>query len=140
MKKTKLIKRYRMELTGLFLFFLGGTMSMLGLIQAVPLYCGIAGTIILSMSLLFYCIRFSNEKTYKEYYKDSFEIEHGSIEEEIRKSMTYHRYQEAVLNRYESACRDIGLSDEQRDWLLLLLMEEKKKVDNEFEESGGGYI
>lgn len=140
MIKGKLLRRYRLEITGILIFFIGGTLSMLGMAGTVPLYLGIAGTVILAMSLLYYCIRFSNEKTYKEYYRDSYEIEHSSIEEEIRKSITYHRYQEAVLNRYESACRDIGLSDEQRDWLLLLLMEEKKKIDNELNETGGGYI
>ena len=50
--------------------------------------------------------------------------------------MTYHRYQEAVLNRYESACRDLGMSNEQREWLLILLMEEKKKADDEMREKG----
>lgn len=39
--------------------------------------------------------------------------------------MVYHRYQEAVLSRYESACRDLGPVDEQKDWLLDLLMQEK---------------
>ena len=54
--------------------------------------------------------------------------------------MRYHRYQEAVLARYESACRDLGLVDEQKDWLLDLLMAEKNKVDEELKASGGGYI
>ena len=77
---------------------------------------------------------------YKEYYKDSYEIEHETIEDEIRKSMRYHRYQEAVLGRYESACRDLGLVDEQKDWLLDLLMAEKNKVDQQLDAEGGGYI
>jgi len=141
MKKIKqILRRYRQELSGVILFFVGGLFSLIGLIQLESIFFSIAGVAILGMSLLYYCIKFSNERTYKEYYKDSFEIEHGSIEEEIRKSMTYHRYQEAVLNRYESACRDLGLSDEQRDWLLLLLMDEKKKIDSELNENGGGYI
>ena len=54
--------------------------------------------------------------------------------------MVYHRYQEAVLGRWESACRDLGLVDEQKDWLLDLLMAEKQRVDKELEEEGGGHI
>ena len=54
--------------------------------------------------------------------------------------MVYHRYQEAVINRYESACRDLGLSEEQKDWLLTLLMDEKNKVDEELKAQGGGHI
>ena len=54
--------------------------------------------------------------------------------------MVYHRYQEAVINRYESACRDLGLSEEQKDWLLVLLMDEKKKVDEQLKAEGGGHI
>ena len=54
--------------------------------------------------------------------------------------MTNHRYQEAILNRYESACRDLGLSQEQQDWLLSLLMEEKNKVDEQLKAEGGGQI
>ena len=54
--------------------------------------------------------------------------------------MVYHRYQESVINRYESACRDLGLSTEQKDWLLTLLMDEKKKVDEELEAESGGHI
>ena len=50
--------------------------------------------------------------------------------------MRYHRYQEAVLSRYESACRDLGLVDEQKDWLLDLLMAEKDRVDQELAASG----
>ena len=62
--------------------------------------------------------------------------EDKSIEEEIRKSVTYHRYQEAVLNRYDSACRDIGMSKEQSEWLLMLLMDEKKKSDDDMKRNG----
>ena len=69
-----------------------------------------------------------------------YEIEHETIEDEIRKSMRYHRYQEAVLARYECACRDLGLVDEQKDWLLDLLMAEKNKVDEELNAQGGGHI
>ena len=54
--------------------------------------------------------------------------------------MRYHRYQEAVIARYESACRDLGLVDEQKDWLLDLLMAEKRKVDEELAAQGGGHI
>ena len=84
---------------------------------------------ILAAGLFIFCIRLTSEKAYKEYYKDSYEIEHNTIADEIRKSMTYHRYQDAVVNRFESVCRDLGISDEQRDWILTLLMAEKNKVD-----------
>ena len=50
--------------------------------------------------------------------------------------MTYHRYQEAMLNRYESACRDLGVTKEQSDWLMMLLMDEKNQVDKDLEENG----
>ena len=69
-----------------------------------------------------------------------YEIEHETIEEEIRKSMVYHRYQDAVLGRWESACRDLGLVDEQKEWLLDLLMAEKNKVDEQLASEGGGHI
>ena len=98
------------------------------------------GVFVLSAGLFYYSIRFTSELVYKKYYKESYEIEHESIEEEIRKSMVSHRYQEAVLNRYDSACRDLGLSQEQSDWLLTLLMDEKKKVDEELSAQGGGRI
>ena len=140
MKLSSLIKNYKNELVALLLFFAGGTLSMLGLIQKVPLVLGILGIVILASGMFYYCLSFSSEKVYKEYDKESYEIEHETIEEEIRKSMVYHRHQEAVLNRYESACRDLGLTEEQKDWLLTLLMEEKKKVDDELKSSGGGYI
>ena len=113
---------------------------MLGLIQRVPLLVGMLGIVILASGLFFFCIRYTSEKVYKEYYRDSYEIEHETIEDEIRKSMVYHRYQDAVLSRYESACRDLGLVDEQKDWLLDLLMAEKNKVDEELEAEGGGHI
>ena len=113
---------------------------MLGLIQRVPLVLGITGIVILASGLFYYCLSFSSERVYKNYYKDSYEIEHETIEDEIRKSMVYHRYQEAVINRYESACRDLGLSEEQKDWLLTLLMDEKNKVDEELKAQGGGHI
>lgn len=35
---------------------------------------------------------------------------------------------------------DLGLSDEQKDWLLMLLMEEKKRVDESLQEADGGHI
>ena len=140
-KKVKsLIKYHKNELLALLLFFTGGTLGMLGLIQRVPLVLGILGIVILASGLFYFCLHYSSEKVYKEYFKDSYEIEHETIADEIRKSMTYHRYQEAVINRYESACRDLGISDEQKDWLLTLLMEEKNKVDEELKAAGGGHI
>lgn len=140
MKLSSLIKYHKNELVALLLFMIGGTLGMLGLIQRVPLVLGILGIVILSSGLFFYCLHYSSESVYKNYYKESYEIEHETIAEEIRKSMVYHRYQEAVINRYESACRDLGLSEEQKDWLLTLLMEQKNKVDQELEAQGGGHI
>ena len=124
----------------LVLFLAGSVLGMLGLIQKVPLVVGILGIVILASGLFFFCIRYTSEKVYKDYYKDSYEIEHETIEDEIRKSMVYHRYQDAVIGRYESACRDLGLVDEQKDWLLDLLMAEKNKVDEELAAEGGGHI
>ena len=138
--KFNILKYHKSELVALLLFFVGGILSMLGLIQRVPLVLGIIGVVILASGMFFFCLSYSSEKVYKEYYKDSYEIEHETIEEEIRKSMVYHRYQEAVINRYESACRDLGLSEEQKDWLLTLLMDEKNKVDEELKAAGGGHI
>ena len=140
MKKRNILKYYHNELIALLLFFLGGTLGMLGMIQRIPLWFGILGIVILASGLFYFCLSFSSERVYKEYFKDSYEIEHESIEEEIRKSMLYHRYQEAVINRYESACRDLGLAEEQKDWLLNLLMDEKNKVDEELKAEGGGHI
>ena len=113
---------------------------MLGLIQKVPLVLGIAGVIILTAGLFYYCLKLVSEEAYKDYYKQSYEVEHETIEEEIRRSMQYHRYQEAVINRYESACRDLGLSEEQKDWLMELLMAEKDKVDAKMKEEGRSTI
>ena len=124
----------------LAIFLVGATLGMLGLIQKVPLVLGILGIVLLASGLFYFCIKYTSEKVYKEYYRDSYEIEHESIEEEIRKSMRYHRYQEAVIARYESACRDLGLVDEQKDWLLDLLMSEKQKVDESLAAEGGGHI
>ncbi|MBQ7194322.1 MAG: hypothetical protein IJS07_01640 [Bacteroidales bacterium] len=135
-----LFKYHVNELIALLIFLVGSVLGMLGLIQVVPLAVGILGIVILACGLFFFCIRYSSEKVYKDYYKDSYEIEHETIEEEIRKSMRYHRYQEAVIGRYESACRDLGLVDEQKDWLLDLLMQEKDKVDEELKSQGGGHI
>lgn len=140
MKISSIVKRHKSELAALLLFVAGSVLGMLGLIQRVPLVVGILGIVILASGLFYFCIRYTSEKVYKDYYKDSYEIEHDTIEEEIRKSMRYHRYQEAVLGRYESACRDLGLVDEQKDWLLDLLMAEKNKVDKELDAEGGGYI
>ena len=140
MKAKDLLKYHANELVALVIFLAGSVLGMLGLIQKVPLAVGILGIVILACGLFFFCIRYTSEKVYKEYYKDSYEIEHETIEEEIRKSMVYHRYQDAVLGRYESACRDLGLVDEQKDWLLDLLMAEKNKVDEQLKAEGGGHI
>ncbi len=140
MKISSILKNHSNELLALVIFLAGSSLGMLGLIQIVPLVLGIVGIVILASGLFFFCIRFTSEKVYKQYYKDSYEIEHETIEDEIRKSMRYHRYQEAVLGRYESACRDLGLVDEQKDWLLDLLMAEKNKVDQELDAQGGGHI
>ena len=135
-----LLKYHKNELIALLLFFAGGTLGMLGMIQRLPFALGVIGVLILAAGLFYFCLSYSSEKVYKDYYKESYEIEHEAIEEEIRKSMVYHRYQEAVINRYESACRDLGLADEQKDWLLELLMNEKKRVDDELQSEGGGHI
>ena len=140
MKNFSIFKNHRSELLALLIFLVGATLGMLGLIQKVPLVLGIVGIVILASGLFFFCISYTSEKVYKEYYKDSYEIEHSTIEDEIRKSMVYHRYQEAVLGRYESACRDLGLVDEQKDWLFDLLMAEKTRVDEELAAEGGGHI
>ena len=141
MKTVKtLLKKHRSELMALLLLFVGAPLGMLGLIQRVPLVLGILGIVIMAAGLLYFCIKYNSEKAYKEYYKDSYEIEHNSIADEIRKSMTYHRYQEAVVNRFESVCRDLGISDEQRDWILTLLMAEKNKVDEDLRNGEGEII
>ena len=140
MKISSIVKNHRSELVALAIFLVGATLGMLGLIRIVPLVVGILGIVILSTGIFYFCLRYSSEKVYKQYYKDSYEIEHETIEEEILKSMRYHRYQEAVLGRYESACRDLGLVDEQKDWLLDLLMAAKNKVDEELDAEGGGHI
>lgn len=140
MKLKDLFKYHGNELAALAIFLVGSVLGMLGLIQKVPLVLGILGIVILAVGLFFFCIRYTSEKVYKDYYKDCYEIEHETIEDEIRKSMRYHRYQDAVIGRYESACRDLGLVDEQKDWLLDLLMQEKDKVDEELKSQGGGAI
>ena len=137
MKSLKSFFRYHVpELLAFALILVGGFLSVLGLLQRVPLLIGLAGVLMLATALFFYCLRYTTEKAYKEYYKESYDIEHSTIEEEIRKSMTYHRYQEAMLNRYESACRDLGITKEQSDWLLMLLMDEKNQVDKDLKENG----
>lgn len=142
MKKNKssLLKYYKNELLAFALFLAGATLAMLGLIRIVPLVAGILGVVILSAGLFFFCLRYTSETTYKDFYKENYEIEHETIEEDIRQSMAYHRYQEAVINRYESACRDLGISEEQKNWLLRLLTDEKDRVDEELKASGGGHI
>ncbi len=140
MKISSIFKNHLNELIALAIFLAGSVLGMLGLIKKVPLLLGILGIVILASGLFYFCIRYTSEKVYKDYYKDSYEIEHETIEDEIRKSMRYHRYQEAVLGRYESACRDLGLVAEQKDWLLDLLMAEKDKVDEQLDSEGGGNI
>ncbi|MBQ7750536.1 MAG: hypothetical protein IJR77_04830 [Bacteroidales bacterium] len=140
MKISSIVKNHGAELVALLIFLSGSALTLLGLIQKVPLLVGIAGIFILSGGLFYFSLNYSSEKVYKQYFKDSYEIEHETIGEEILKSMRYHRYQEAVLSRYESACRDLGLVDEQKDWLLDLLMAAKNKVDEEIEQEGGGHI
>ena len=140
MKISSIFKNHKSEIVAFVIFLVGATLALLGLIQKIPIVVGVLGIVILASGLFWFCIRYTSEKVYKEYYKDSYEIEHETIEDEIRKSMVYHRYQEAVLARWESACRDLGLVDEQKDWLLDLLMAEKKKVDDELAEQGGGHI
>ena len=140
MTLSSLYQYHKHELHALFLFVLGSVLALLALIQKISPFWGMLGVFILSAGLFYYSIKYTSEVVYKKYYKESYEIEHESIEEEIRKSMVAHRYQEAMLNRYDSACRDLGLTQEQRDLLLGLLMEEKNKVDEELSAQGGGLI
>ena len=130
------VSRNRYLVIAVLCFLIGGIMALLSLIQIMPLLWGVLGVVILTGAMFYYCLKLVTEKTYREYYEDSYKIEHETIEEEIKKSVTYHRYQDAVLNRYESACRDLGISKEQSEWLLMLLMEEKKKADMEMKEKG----
>lgn len=132
----RLIKRNRFIIIAFLAFAVGGVTALLCLIDKVPLFVGVLGVVILTGALFYFCLKFITEKSYREYYEDSYQIEHETIEEEIKKSVTYHRYQEAVLNRYESACRDLGISKEQSEWLLMLLMDEKKKADDDMKEKG----
>lgn len=140
MKNKSIFKYYKNELLAFGLFLVGAALAMLGLIRTVPLVAGILGVVILSTGLFFFCLRYTSETTYKDFYKENYEIEHETIEEDIRQSMAYHRYQEAVINRYESACRDLGMSEEQKNWLLQLLTDEKDRVDEELKAAGGGHI
>ena len=139
-KPRVLVGRYLSEVLAVVIFIAGGFLCVQALVQTLPVYVGIIGLIIIAAGLFYFCIRYTLQKALLKYYKDSYEIEHATIEQEIRTSMRYHRYQEAVLSRYESACRDLGLTNEQKDYLLMLLMEEKNKVDNELAQQGGGYI
>ena len=139
-KLQSIYRHHKSEFLALLLFFVGGILGLLGLIQRIPLLLGVLGIVILASGLFFFCLRYSSEKVFRNYFEESYSIEHDTIEDEIRKSMVYHRYQEAVINRYESACRDLGLADEQKDWLLTLLMDEKNKVDEELKAAGGGHI
>ncbi|MBQ9411315.1 MAG: hypothetical protein IJU21_06870 [Bacteroidales bacterium] len=140
MKISSIVKKHTSELLAVIIFLAGGILGLLGLIRIVPLFLGIIGLVTLSSGLIYFCLKYTSEKAYKDYYKDSYDIEHESIEEVTLTSMRYHRYQEAVLARYESACRDLGLVDEQKDWLLDLLMAAKNKVDEQLEAEGGGHI
>lgn len=124
-------KYYKSQIAAFVLILLGGALGMLGLIDMIPVIAGIAGIMILAIGMFVFCLMYTSQREYKKYYKECYEIEHSTIEAEIRQSMLYHRYQEAVLNRYESVCRDLGLSNEQKDYLLILLMDEKTKVDEE---------
>lgn len=117
-------------------FVVGGVLALLSLLQKMPLLFGVLGVVILTGAMFYYCLKYVTEKSYRQYYEDSYNIEHETIEEEIKKSVTYHRYQEAVLNRYDSVCRDLGMSKEQTQWLLMLLMEEKKKADEDMRKNG----
>lgn len=139
-KKSSIFKYYKNELLAFALFLAGATLAMLGLIQRVPLVLGIVGVVILSTGLFYFCLHYTSETTYKDFYKENYEIEHETIEDDIRQSMAYHRYQEAVINRYESACRDLGISEEQKNWLLTLLTDEKNRVDEQLKAEGGGFI
>jgi len=130
------LSRNRYVVWAFVLFAVGGVLTLLCLIQKLPLILGVLGVSVLTGGMFYFCLRFVTERSYKEYYEDSYNIEHETIEEEIKKSATYHLYQEAVLNRYESACLDLGLNDEQRSLLLMLLIEEKKKVDADLEKNG----
>ena len=140
MKNKSLFKYYKNELLAFGLFLVGAALSMLGLIRTVPLIAGIVGVVILSTGLFYFCLRYTSETTYKDFYKENYEIEHETIEDDIRQSMAYHRYQGAVINRYESACRDLGITEEQKNWLLQLLTDEKDRVDEELKAEGGGHI
>ena len=140
MKNKSRFKYDKNELLAFGLFLVGAALSMLGLIRTVPLIAGIAGVVILSTGLFYFCLRYTSETTYKDFYKENYEIEHETIEDDIRQSMAYHRYQEAVINRYESACRDLGITEEQKNWLLQLLTDEKDRVDEELKAEGGGHI
>lgn len=140
MGKKKTLKtfltRNRHVLCAMLLFVIGGVLAMLCMIQKVHLLLGVLGITLLTGGLFFFCLKFVTERQYRQYYEDSYNIEHDTIEEEIRKSATYHLYQEAVLNRYQSACSDLGMSTEQSEWLLRLLMEEKTKTDANLKENG----
>lgn len=133
---TTFFTRNRYVLVAMSLFVSGGILAMLSMIQKVHLLFGVLGISLLTAGLFFFCLKFLTERQYRQYYEDSYNLEHDTIEEEIRKSGMFHMYQEAVLNRYESACSDLGLTAEQREWLLRLLMEEKTKTDALLKEQG----
>ena len=86
-KLSSLFKYHKNELIAIVLFLVGGSLGMLGLIQRVPLVLGIVGIVILASGLFYFCLNYSSESVYKNYYKESYEIEHETIEDEIRKSM-----------------------------------------------------
>lgn len=129
-----------LELVAIIVLLGGGALCLLALVGVLSILWGALGLVVLGGTMFYFALKLSREIEYKKYYKESYEIEHSTIEDEIRKSMRYHRYQEAVLNRFESVCCDLGISNEQKDYLLLLLMEEKEKVDMDLKAQGGGFI
>ena len=73
MKKSQILKYHQNELIALCLFVTGGLLGLLGLIQKVPLLLGILGIVILATGMFFFCLRYTSEKVYKDYYKESYQ-------------------------------------------------------------------
>ena len=65
MKFSHIFKYHRNELVALVLFFAGGTLGMLGLIQRVPLVAGILGVVILAGGRFYFCLSYSCARAYK---------------------------------------------------------------------------
>ena len=61
MKISSILKSHRNELLALVIFLAGSALSMLGLIQKVPLFIGIFGVVILATGLFYFCIKFTYE-------------------------------------------------------------------------------